>query len=294
MSIPAAYMGIILIWSTTPLAIKWSGEGPGYLFGVTGRMMIGAALCLLLALLLRVRLPWHREALRAYAAAGVGVYGAMICVYWGAQHIPSGLVSVLYGLVPITVGILAALWLGERRLTPSRLVGILAGLAGLMLIYDGNGATGTLATWGLLAVLASVLLHSLSAVWVKRIDADLHALALTTGALLFALPCYLLTWWLLDGQWPRELPAHAVGSIVYLGVIGSGLGFILYYHVLKRIEAGRLALIPLITPLLAVLVGYLLNDEVIGPRELIGAGLVLSGLLFHELGEFGRGRRPAG
>ena len=44
MSVPAAYLGIILIWSTTPLAVKWSGEGPGYLFGVTARMVIGALL----------------------------------------------------------------------------------------------------------------------------------------------------------------------------------------------------------------------------------------------------------
>ncbi|MET0109749.1 MAG: hypothetical protein ABW084_12685 [Candidatus Thiodiazotropha sp.] len=47
MSVPAAYLGIVLIWGTTPLAIKWSGEGVGYLFGVTGRMVIGVILALL-------------------------------------------------------------------------------------------------------------------------------------------------------------------------------------------------------------------------------------------------------
>ncbi|MGZ8928379.1 MAG: EamA family transporter, partial [Methylobacter sp.] len=41
MRIPLAYISVILLWSTTPLAIKWSGEGSGYLFGVTGRMVIG-------------------------------------------------------------------------------------------------------------------------------------------------------------------------------------------------------------------------------------------------------------
>ncbi|HLF97561.1 MAG TPA: EamA family transporter, partial [Methylococcaceae bacterium] len=43
MRVPLAYIGVILLWATTPLAIKWSGEGPGFLFGVTGRMAIGAA-----------------------------------------------------------------------------------------------------------------------------------------------------------------------------------------------------------------------------------------------------------
>lgn len=285
MAIPAAYLGVILIWSTTPLAIKWSGEGPGFLFGVTGRMAIGTALCVLLALLLRVRMPWHRDALRAYAAAAVGVYGAMICVYWGAQHVPSGLVSVLFGLVPITVGALAALWLGERSFTPAKVTGAAIGIGGLLLIFAGGGAPGPLAAWGLAAVLASVLLHSVSAVWVKRIDADMHALALTTGALLFALPAYLLTWALFDGAWPAILPSQALGSIIYLGIFGSGVGFILYYYVLRRIDAGRLALIPLITPVLALLAGFLLNDERIGLREMAGVALILSGLLFYELGE---------
>lgn len=286
MAIPAAYLGVILIWSTTPLAIKWSGEGPGFLFGVAGRMAIGTALCVLLVLLLRVRLPWHRDALRAYGAAAVGVYGAMICVYWGAQHVPSGLVSVLFGLVPITVGALAALWLGERSFTPVKIAGAVIGIGGLVLIFGVNSdSTDPLATWGLAAVLISVLLHSISAVWVKRIDADIHALALTTGALLLSLPAYLLTWALFDGAWPDALPPHALGSIIYLGIIGSGIGFILYYYVLRRIDAGRLALIPLITPVLALIVGHFLNNETIGMREMAGVALILSGLLFYEAGD---------
>lgn len=285
MSVPAAYIGVIIIWSTTPLAIKWSGEGPGFLFGVSARMVIGTALCLLIAQLLRVRLPWHRDALRTYAAAGVGVYGAMMSVYWGAQFIPSGLVSVLFGLAPIVTGILAAVLLNERSLTPTKLAGSLIGMGGLALIFGAEGNPGTQAGYGLAGVLTAVVLHSLSAVWVKRIGVTLDAVATTTGALLFALPCYLVTWWLLDGQWPAAVPQRAWLSIAYLGVLGSGIGFILFYYTLRRIEAARLALIPLITPVNALIIGHLLNGETFGARELAGAGLILSGLLFYELGE---------
>jgi len=44
MSVPAAYLGVIIIWSTAPLAIKWSGEDTGFLLGVSRRMLIGALL----------------------------------------------------------------------------------------------------------------------------------------------------------------------------------------------------------------------------------------------------------
>lgn len=284
MSVPAAYLGVILIWSTTPLAIQWSGDGPGFLFGAAARMAIGALVCLLLVRLLRVTLPWHRPALRSYAAAAVGIYGAMICVYWGAQYVPSGLISVLFGLTPIVTGVLAAGWLNEQALTPVRLAGSVIGLGGLALIF-GLDRPGGAAGYGLAAVLLSVLLHSLSTVWVKRLGAGLPALTLTTGALLVSLPCYLLTWLVLDAGLPPALPPRAVLAIVYLGVFGSVAGFILYYYTLRRVTAGRMALILLVTPVLALLLGHFLNGETFGARQIAGAALILSGLLFYETGE---------
>jgi len=284
MSVPAAFIGVIIIWSTTPLAIKWSADGSGFLFGVSARMVIGTLLCLTLARVMRVKLPWHREALQTYAAAAIGVYGAMTCVYWGAQFVPSGLISILFGLAPIVTGGFAAYWLKERSLTPVKIAGSLIGMAGLALIF-GSQRLDVQAGAGLAAVLVSVVLHSLSSVWVKRTGTQLPALAVTTGALLFALPLYLLTWLLLDGHLPSTVPERAIASIVYLGILGSGIGFILYYYTLRHIEAGRVALIPLITPVLAVILGSALNGEVIDAREIAGAALILSGLLFYEIGE---------
>lgn len=62
MSVPAAYVAVILIWTTTPLAVKWSGEGPGFLLGALGRMGLAAIVCMLLLALLRVPFAWHRAA----------------------------------------------------------------------------------------------------------------------------------------------------------------------------------------------------------------------------------------
>ena len=131
MSVPTAYLGVILIWGTTPLAIKWSGEGVGYLFGVTGRMVIGVLLAVALMQLLRLHFPWHVAARRTYLAAGLGIYLAMTAVYWAAQFIPSGWIAVVFGLSPIITGLMARLWLNERGLTPLRLLAMLLGLIGI-------------------------------------------------------------------------------------------------------------------------------------------------------------------
>jgi len=93
MNIYSAYFAVILIWSTTPLAIQWSNGGSGFLFGVTGRMLISAILALALVFILKLPMQWHRQARRTYLAAGVGIYGAMLMVYWAAQYIPSGWIA---------------------------------------------------------------------------------------------------------------------------------------------------------------------------------------------------------
>jgi drug/metabolite transporter (DMT)-like permease len=284
MSVPLAFLATILIWSTTPLAIKWSSEGPGFMFAVTARMMIGAAGCLLLLLLVRGRLYWHKAAVSTYLAAGLGIYGAMSCVYWGAQYIPSGLISVIFGLTPLVTGMMAGYWLGERALTPLRLLGLASAVSGLVLIFGNGFHVGYTATSGMVAVFAAVVLHSFSTVWVKRIGAGLPVMTVTTGGLMTALPLYLMTWWLVDGRLPATIPDRALASIVYLGLFGSVMGFILFYYVLKQVEASRVGLIPLVTPVSALGIGSLVNGEAVPTVVWSGTGMILLGMSVYQWG----------
>ena len=285
MSIPAAYVGIIIIWSTTPLAIKWSGDGSGYLFGVTSRMLIGVFLCMLLISLLSIKMPWHKRAVQTYIAAGLAVYGAMLSVYWGAQFIPSGLISVLFGLTPFVTAVLAAIWLQERSLTVAKLVAMSLGISGLILIFRSSILVGEQAILGICAVLLSVFIHATSAVWVKKLDAQLPALVITNGALIVSTPLYLLTWWIVDGNMPVSLPEKTLLSIIYLGIFGSVLGFVLYYFVLKHIQASTMALVTLVTPVTALILGSQLNHEKIDAFVWAGTMCVMLALVIYQWGE---------
>ena len=117
-----AFIGVIMIWATTPIAIKWSSMGAGFLFAVAARMAIGAFICMLILMARRSRIRHDSPARMVYLAAGLGIWSSMSCTYWGSLHIPSGLLSVIFGLTPVVTGVWATWLLRERVFTPFRML----------------------------------------------------------------------------------------------------------------------------------------------------------------------------
>ncbi len=293
MRIALAYICIILLWATTPLAIKWSGEGPGFIFGAASRMGIGATCMLLLLIIRRKRLPAHRKAKMTYLAVAIQIYGAMMFVYWGAQFVPSGWVSVIFGLSPFLTAFFAAIWLKERSLTFGKVISYFLGLGGLGIMFSSALQLNIQAVYGIIGILTAVSLQTASAVWVKRIHAELPANIQVTGGLLFAIPAYLLTWIVFDNaQWPEHLSLLNMGSILYLGIIATTIGFVLYYYVLIHLSATTVGFIPLISPVLALYLGHTINHEPFTIKIATGTALILTALLTHELFDRFFGGKP--
>ncbi len=284
MSLPAAFVSVILIWSTTPLAIKWSALGIGPSFAVFSRMAIGALLCMALLAMLRVRFPLHRRAWLSYAASGLSMFGTMALTYWSAQYVSSGMISVLFGLSPLITSLGAALWLKEEAITPSKAAGMLLGMLGLVLVFRGGLELDGGAVHGLAALFAAVVVQSLGLVWIKRIGDDSPPLATTLGSLVVSLPLFCAAWWLADGSLPAAWPERSLAATAYLGAFGSVIGFALYYYMIKHMEAGNIALITLITPVLALLLGHGLNGEEVLPQVWLGTASIILGLCLHRWG----------
>ncbi|HEY8219859.1 MAG TPA: DMT family transporter, partial [Methylobacter sp.] len=253
MRIPLAYISVILLWSTTPLAIKWSGEGPGFLFGVTGRMAIGTVCILLMLAMSRQRLLWHRKAIQTYLAVAVQIYGSMLAVYWASQFIPSGWISVIFGLLPLMTALLAAIWLRERSLKLGNLLAYVLGVSGLWIMFGSALQLGHDAVLGIIGVLVSTFLQAVSSVLVKRIDGKMPALSQVAGGLVLSLPVYLVTWAGFDGHWPTGISFVSLASIIYLGAFATTFGFVLYYYLLIHQSATRVSLVTLVSPIMALL-----------------------------------------
>lgn len=285
MSLPLAFIAIVAIWSTTPLAIHWSGVEVGFLFGVAARMVIGLGLALGILALMRKSLRLDAKALLTYAAAGLGLWSSLTLAYWGAQLMPSGLMSVLVGLTPLVTGIMAALWLNERAFSRARLLGMLVAFVGLVLLFSHGLRLGEQVVLGIGAIILSITTQSLSAVLVKRLGLGVPALDITLGSLLVATPLFVLVWYLGGGHWPGEIPARAAWSILYLAVFGSLVGFVLYYYVLQRAQASEVAMITLLTPMVALWLGHWLNAEQLNLSAVLASATILGGLAIYHWGE---------
>jgi len=290
MRITLAYIFVVLLWATTPLAIKWSGEGPGFLFAVTSRMAVGMACILFTLAVLRKSLAGHRKAWLTYLAIAVQIYGSMICVYWSSQFIPSGWISVIFGLAPLMTALLATLFFKEQHLSFSKVCSYCLGVVGLYLMFGTALNLGGNAALGIGGILLATLLQSIGAIWIKRINAGLTALGQVAGGLGLALPAYFITWAWVDGRWPEHLSTVNIAAIAYLGVIATTIGFSLYYYLLTHLSAIRVALISLMTPVMSLILGHLVNREPLTKPIITGTSLILLALIMHEI--FDRISRP--
>ncbi len=281
MPVGLAYGLVVVIWSTTPLGIRWSVESVHFLDALIARMLIACVLCWGWLALHRQALPWHRRALASYLAAALGMVGAMGLSYYSAQWLGSGLISIMFGLSPIFTG-LAAWWLlAERNFTPLKLLGLAIALFGLLLVFYKELTLDWQMLPALAANLLGVWLFALSAVLVQKARAGLTPLQQTTGALTLSMPFFALAWLLLRPEWVMQPGLRSLSAIVYLGLAGSLLGFLCYFHVLAHLSASQVNLIPIITPVFALLLGSWLNNEQLPPETLLGGALILLALVLY-------------
>lgn len=282
MQLITAYISVVLIWATTPLAIQWSSQSVGFLFGISSRMILGAIIALGLITLFGKKIAWNKKAIQTYIASGLGLYTAMLSVYWSSQFIPSGWISTIYGITPIFTGLFAMKILGERGLNSFRVFAIVLGIIGLFIMFDTGLQLRPGTGYGIIGVLMSSIFYSLSAVTVKKINADIETYSTLGGGLIVAAVLFIITWNLFGTEIPTDIPTRAGLSILYLSIIGSVIGFYLFYYVLKRVEATRVSLITLMTPVSALFLGHLLNNEPLSFEIITGCALILSGLLLFE------------
>jgi drug/metabolite transporter (DMT)-like permease len=278
MSVPIAYTGVILIWATTPLAVQWSNDSLSPIAAVTYRMALACALALGICLWMKNTALDFRRNWKVYGVASIGLFPNMPLVNTAAQFIPSGMMAIVFGLSPFFVAMMSQWILGERVMTPRRYIAMAVAFAGIGIIYTEHMMFDGRTITGLVLMVASVVIFSLSSVLLKYFDNGLHPLHQISGSLLFALPGLVICLLFLDGGPTLELSQRSALSIIYLALISSLAGFVAFFYLLRALPATLVSLIPLFTPVMAIWLGVSVNDEPVTRTIMLGSIVVLLGL----------------
>lgn len=286
MSVPAAFLAVVVVWSTTPLAVKWSSSATvSPIEGLGLRMLIAALLASALLRLLRIRRDYSMAAWRMHAAGALGFFVAMVIVYWSAQYVPSGLIALMFCVAPLFAGVFGRWLLGERSLSVVRVLALGAAMTGVAMIFGGEITINAEAAPALCGLVVSTALYALSGVLIKRYRVVMHPLAQTAGALWLSVIGLALVWLGSDAELPTSMDRRTLISIGYLAVFGSLLAFMFYFYLLNNLPVTTVSLIPLLTPPTALLIGWLAADEVLTIAALIGGACTLLSLMVYQWGD---------
>jgi drug/metabolite transporter (DMT)-like permease len=279
-----AYLILVLLWSTTPLAINWSVQDVPYSAALASRFGLAAVLALLVLAIWKQKIP--RSSWPASACAGLGTSVSMLCVYWASQTVSSGYVAVLFGLIPLATAGFSWRWLG-LKLSSLEVLAMVIGIAGLLIIFaEKLRSSGVL---GVAVVLLAVLIQAAAAVKLKKLAAGQSPLAVNAGALMIAALVLGVVCVAQTDVTNLVFPMQSLAAITYLAVFGSVLGFSLYYWLIRECKPITVSLISLITPASALWMGHSLNGEEVSGSLIWGTACILLGLAVHLLAQRGRG-----
>jgi len=277
----AAFAALCVIWSSTWLAIKVGLRDLPPISFVAIRFVI-AVVVLVAVSLGRVRLlPKQRSEWALLAFTGVLMFAMNYgLLFWGEQHVSSGLAAVLQATIPIFGMLFAHLLIPSEPLRWQRVAGALLAIGGVALIcgrlLDRNGV---MAFWAGLGIVIGGAGAALSNVLLKQRALELAPAMIAAWQMIFGTIPMLALGAVVEGNPLRfHWSGMALFCLFYLAVIGSALTFLLLYWLLPRMSVTNLQTISLITPAGAVAFGWLLGGETFSLLSLAGGVLVLAGV----------------
>lgn len=281
MAIALAYGAVILIWSTTPLAIHWSNSDLDFISAISARIVLAALLGMALFGVMRWRLVEKRSDWLQFAAGALGLFPTMLMVYWAAQRVPSGLMSVIFGLFPFWAGLGSLLILKQSVFTPLKIAALAVAVCGLAIINYDQLHDGIGSALGVAAIVMATICWSLSSILLKALPA-IPPLRQSIGSCVLAAPLFALVWWAGADALPTAIGMKSLLGIGYLVLVGSLIGHTLFVYVLARCTVVTVSLIPLLAPILAILLGWWFEGETLGATTLLGVTILLVALAIYQ------------
>ncbi len=282
--IPLGYLLLILIWGSTWIAIKVSvGDAP---FMMASQRFFIAGLVLILFQIIRGK-PIFPNATDRKVILSLGFGNFFLgygLTYWGMQFVNSNITSILWALLPVMIAFFAHGMLAAERINAASVFSLIGSLLGTYFIFDlHTEGFDPAAAKGMAMIILSVLAAAYPNVLFKRDGAHIDPVAANAAAMLMGAVLLLMVGLTVDPWQNMQLSPLAIGATIYLAVIGSAVGFSLYFWLMKSVTVVKMSYSTFLIPILASFWGWILLDERLTDSALMGGVIILLSVSLPEL-----------
>ena len=199
-------------------------------------------------------------------------------ISWGEQSVDSSVAAVLDSTVPLFTIFLAHFLLSDDKLTIPKVLGLVIGFAGVILLLSKNFGASSSALYGQIAVILASAFYAGSAVYVRKTTREMPGILRSMGPLLSASAIMWVTT-IFTGDTIR-MPSFEITwiALLFLGVIGSGFAFVLAFYLIHEIGPTRTSMVTYIFPLGGVILGVIFLHEQITWQLILGGSLIIMSL----------------
>jgi drug/metabolite transporter (DMT)-like permease len=284
------FLALGFMWGSSYLFIKIAVDSFGTFTLIALRLVIGAAFLWVAFRLNGTSLPRERRIyghLIVMALINITIPFALIT--WAEQSVDSALAAILNATVPLCVIVIAPMFLPDEPIRINGVVGLAIGFIGVVLLVSPGlvSATGDLA--GSIALLGSSLAYALGNVYNRRNVRGLPPLVPAVFQVTFAFLIVGVLALVLEHPWTATPDFGDWFSVIWLGVFGSGMAYMLYFHLLGRWGATRTSLVAYLLPVYGIILGFLVLREPVDLTLIAGTALVIAGVALVN-GPWGRRR----
>jgi drug/metabolite transporter (DMT)-like permease len=278
-------LGVLgIMWGTSYAFIKLGVETLPTFTLITARLAIGLAF--LAAVVVASRTPLPRDArtyAHLFAMAVINVVIPFTLITWAEQSVDSAIAAILNGAVPLIVIVLAAIVFHDEPITLNRLVGVIIGYVGVIVLVAPGLTSATAAEstiGGEMALLGSTVAYAIGAVYARRTlrSRGLRPVIPAVFQVGFALVIVAVLAFALERPLEITWTGNAVIAVVWLGLLGSGLAYLVNFRLLARIGATGTSQLAYLLPVVGIVSGALMFQEQIDAIVLVGTALVLGGV----------------
>ncbi len=273
------FLGLGFMWGSSYLFIKLAVDDFGTFTLVALRLLVGATLLWAVVLASRQALPRERRIYgHLVVMAAVNIAIPFLLITWAEQSVESSLAAILTSPVPLFTIVLAAIFLVDEPIRFNGVVGLFVGFVGVVIITSRGLTDGGSSLTGELALLGAAISYACGAVYARRNVRGLRPMipavfqvtfaAIMTGALALAF----------DQPWTARPDAQAIFAILWLGILGSGLAYLAVFRLLANWGATRTTMVAYLLPVVGIVLGYLVLQEPVDARIVIGTALVMAGI----------------